>query len=122
MLLAMFYIFKINKKTSTENTTTNNSSNLQPLGSNAAYQKSANQISKEETMFVERESKVGQLLNKLPYQGKNFDINYDISTAVFRVKIRKENEVEGNKEFDQFLKENSINERSWIRNLEITEE
>ncbi len=62
----------------------------------------------------------GQLINKLPYTGSNFYLSFDYSTGYFTLVLNKNNLELGNKEFDDFLLQNSVSDRSWISNLKVT--
>ena len=62
---------------------------------------------------------VGSLIDKLPYYGKNFSIIYDTSINVFFLYLNPSNIAGGNKDFDAFLKQNGIDERSWVENITI---
>lgn len=79
------------------------------------YQTSADQIAKVEAPIIEKEAAVGRLLDLLPYTGENFRMENDYKNAQFIVTIPKTKEEEGNIEFDAFLKQNGVAERSWIR-------
>lgn len=61
---------------------------------------------------------INGLKEKLPYYGENFTILYDKSTDKTKVFIYR-NVSEGEKEFDEFLKQNGVENRSWITNLSI---
>lgn len=79
------------------------------------YQTNASQIVKAEAPIIEKEAAVGRLLDLLPYQGKDFRMESDYKNAQYVVTIPKDKEKEGNAEFDTFLKQNGVAERSWIR-------
>jgi hypothetical protein len=49
-------------------------------------------------------------------------MEYDYKNLNFVVTINKERAVAGNTEFDLFLQQHGINNRTWIRNLNITTE
>lgn len=86
------------------------------------YQESLPKIREEEKEFLRESSQVGVLIQKLPFLGKNFSLTYDITTNQFLVTIGAGQEEEGHRELDQFLKENGIEDRSWLKNLKIAVE
>jgi hypothetical protein len=61
---------------------------------------------------------LGELINKLPHEGNNFALSYDFSRDVFVLTLG-ESENLGNRNFEVFLSENNIEDRSWIENLEV---
>lgn len=65
---------------------------------------------------------VGQLIDKLPYKGANFSISYDINNDIFILVLNQNNAMLANKEFDNFLLQNNIKDRSWISNLVVRQE
>jgi len=65
---------------------------------------------------------VGVLIGKLPYQGTNFSMFYDIKKDIFTVILNSENVAAANKEFDVFLSDNNVQDRSWVLNLVIKRE
>lgn len=66
--------------------------------------------------ILRRDALVGQLLNKLPYSGTNFSLEYNYSNGQF-IATLKTNQEASNKELDDFLKSNQIENRSWLNNL-----
>ena len=62
---------------------------------------------------------VGQLINILPYSGKDFSLSYSFSTNSFTLYLKSGNEGSGNQEFDAFLKKNGIINRSWFNNFNL---
>jgi len=81
------------------------------------YKQKAAQIQQQNQQFNNQEEKVGQLLNKVPYQGTNFKLVFDSSSSEFVVTINQNNKTQGETEFENFLKQNQIEDKSWIRNL-----
>ncbi|GEM_PF-5583773 len=79
------------------------------------YIKSSQEIAKKEEPLVERESMVGQIYEYLPFKGINFRIEHDPQQLKYVITIRRGKEVEGNAEFDAFLKSHGVGDRSWIR-------
>lgn len=61
----------------------------------------------------------GQLINKLPHVGNNFSLSFDFSTGYFTLVLNKNNLDLGNKEFNNFLLQNNVADRSWISNLTV---
>lgn len=84
------------------------------------YLESTEKIASQEKDFLDKESKVTELLKHLPHQGKNFSLSYDFKKLQFNLVLQKGRESEGNVEFNQFLQTYRILDRSWIRNLVIT--
>lgn len=60
---------------------------------------------------------VSNLVNSVPYKGKFFALDYNFNNATFLLTLDKNNLVKANAEFDAYLKENSIANRSWFDNL-----
>ncbi|MBI4004603.1 hypothetical protein HY358_00535 [Candidatus Roizmanbacteria bacterium] len=85
------------------------------------YSQNQTKQNEKDREFFQKEEKVGSLLFIVPYKGVNFSITHDYSIAKFIVIIPKAKEREGNQEFDEFLKKNGVEDRSWIRSnlLEI---
>lgn len=76
-------------------------------------------ISTNDREQIRRDSLVGQLLNKLPYTGTNFSLEYNYSRNQFIVTLKAGQEDAGNKELDAFLLANQIDSESWLNNLAI---
>lgn len=70
-----------------------------------------------EVQTNQQSSDVMSLLNKTPYYGKNFAFFYSYSGNYFTLYVSPNNKVAGNAEFDQFLKQNGVENRSWIYDL-----
>lgn len=105
----------------TQNTQTQTSPTPTPYAEQSeGYKNSTSQINKQSAPLIQHDSAVGTLLNKLPYKGTNFSMSYDFDTNSFVVIINKFNQDEGNKEFDTFLKNNGVMDRSWIKNLNLS--
>lgn len=86
------------------------------------YKESTEKIAREQKEFLDHEAKVAQLLKLLPYQGNNFNLSYDYKKLEFILNIKQDKVTEANNEFNQFLLQNDIENRSWIRNLIILEQ
>lgn len=84
-------------------------------GNSESYRKSTQIIAATEAPILEREKIVGKLQFKMPYKGVNFQIVYDYKLLQYVVTIPNDKISEGNTEFDTFLKQNGIADRSWIR-------
>lgn len=63
-------------------------------------------------------SEISKLIDKAPYSGNYFTFIYDNSEGIFYVYIDPANKEKGNKEFDQYLRENGIPQRSYFTSLE----
>ncbi|MBI2596413.1 hypothetical protein HYW46_06830 [Candidatus Daviesbacteria bacterium] len=68
---------------------------------------------------IDQDSLVGNLLTKLPYKGTNFSLDYSYNSLQFILTLNTQNKDLGNKEFDQFLLQNQILDRSWLKYLTI---
>lgn len=86
-----------------------------PVTSNTPEALPKNQIVDQEQL--NRDSKVGQLIHQLPYSGQFFTMDYSFSSNQFVVTIQQGQESQSNQELDLFLKQNGIENRSWIKNL-----
>ncbi len=75
--------------------------------------------STQDELLRNQGEKVAQLIKKLPYTGGNFTFNYNFDTNKFTLTLKKGQETAGNLEFNNFLKANQIQDRSWITNLII---
>jgi hypothetical protein len=60
------------------------------------------------------------LIEKTPYIGKNFSFYYSFSNDQFTVYINNKNFKAGEEEFENFLKQNGVDDKSWITNLVTT--
>lgn len=70
--------------------------------------------------ITRKESLVGNLLDKAPYNGKNFSFYYSYEKSEFVLYLPTTTQVAGNQEFDAFLKQNGVESRTWIRHLTVT--
>lgn len=68
----------------------------------------------------EKAEEISRLIDKTPYQGAFFSFTYDLNTALFTVNIDPANESEGEKEFNKFLNQNGIPNKSYIIGLKTT--
>lgn len=83
------------------------------------YNQSVRKIQEEEKQAIYESSQVGKLLDILPYTGTNFSLSYSYSKNVFTLVLNGQNQSLGNAEFDRFLQQQGIQNRSWIKNLVI---
>lgn len=81
-----------------------------PAGSGVEFDKTEDEADKSEF--------VGELLTKLPYEGRNFSLHYSYARNVFTLYINPSFQNEGNLEFDTFLKTNGIDSRALLGDLE----
>lgn len=79
------------------------------------YTRSDDQKEKDRRAFL-----VGQLIKVLPYSGVNFTLNFDYSNDSFILSLDKNKIDEANSELNLFLSQNSIESKSWIRNLIVS--
>ncbi len=75
-------------------------------------------VSKEDQQVLAQDSKVAQLIKKLPFQGKYFKLEYSFSGNVFILTFNRNQEVLANNEFAIFLKDNQILSESWLQKLQ----
>src|SRR3989344_2921997 len=66
------------------------------------------EIYRDEGEGFEKGEEISRLIDKLPYIGTFFSLAYDFDTALFYVYINPDNESGGNREFNEFLKQNGI--------------
>lgn len=91
-----------------------------PLSSGGPLPDHTYSYSSEADILVRQQGeKVSQLIKKLPYIGNNFSLSYSFSTNKFTLVLKKDQETAGNQEFDSFLNDNQIQNRSWFNNLII---
>lgn len=79
-------------------------------------------ITPEDEVKILNSEKVGQLINKLPYQTQNFSLEYDFSENTFVYWYKKGRKELADEEFLSFLKENGIESQDWLTNLVIQSE
>lgn len=89
------------------------------------YQQSAEYLEEQRKMDLtiapenEKSTKAGLLLEKVPYKGKLFTFDYSTDDLAFKVILDSSQVLEANQEFDAFLKQNGIEDKSWLRDLKI---
>ncbi len=76
-----------------------------------------NPITKGQQSQQDKGVSAGNLLNKLPYRGKNFSLYYSYAKNEFTLYINPSNKDAGNKEFEEFLTSNGGLTRNWFNNL-----
>ena len=79
-------------------------------------------ITPEIEMKISHDEKVGQLIKKLPYQTKNFSLEYDFSENKFIYWYKVGKKDIADTEFLRFLTENGIEKQEWLTNLVIQSE
>lgn len=67
-----------------------------------------------------RSAAVYALVSQIPIKGKDFSLYYSFKGDVFILYINPSQKELGNKEFDDYLKRNGVNDRSWMENLFTT--
>ncbi len=71
---------------------------------------------------IDQDTKIGQLIKKLPHRSENFSLVYDIDTNSFIAELSPTRRAQANRELDQFLEENGIMDRDWLYNLSIKQQ
>lgn len=90
-----------------------------PAGS-ISFPEDFNTASPEDIKKAKESYLVGQLIPALPHHGTNFSLYYDFSKNQFILYLNPFATSEGSVEFDAFLKQNGVEDRSWIENLTST--
>lgn len=75
--------------------------------------------SMDEQTELKKNGILGNLISKLPYNGVYFSFVFDFSKNSFVLRLDKNNITKGNSNFDVFLKNNSIQDRTWFDNLSV---
>lgn len=78
------------------------------------YKKSVEEISAADKSYHESRQRVAKLINKLPYSGNGFRLEYNISNNQFIVTIKG---AKGEEEFAAFLNQNGIMDKALLDNL-----
>ena len=73
--------------------------------------------SQNEQIELDKQSKLGDLINVLPHQESYFGLVYDFDKSVFVLSLSKTNIQQGNTDFDLFIKSHGFKDRSWFTNL-----
>lgn len=99
------------------NTTSVPTSNPKQLESSSEYKDSVKKIADKNKTALQRDATVASLLSILPYKGAHFTFTYSYKTNEFTLVVDKSNRALGSQEFDKWLKEHKVDNRSWIKNL-----
>lgn len=83
------------------------------------YQDFQNNVKLTEAPELERRKKSGALLDVIPFKGKLFTFDYDYKKGAYKVTFSKDNVLEANNEFNSWLKEHEIEDKSLLFNLQI---
>jgi len=86
-------------------------------GNTTHYQKTFEQSDASQKSRLQHDTLVAKLLHKLPYSQKEFSLTYDFQTNEFYLTLH--DTTHGNTAFNAFLKQNGIQDRSWIQNLVV---
>lgn len=62
---------------------------------------------------------VSALIEKLPYQGTDFSLSYNFADDSFLLSLDATNQAQGETEFENFLKQNGVLDKSWLQNLSV---
>lgn len=65
---------------------------------------------------------ITDLTKKLPYKSTYFSLSYDPSTFQYTLTFDKNHQVEGNKQFDDFLTSQGISNRDGFKKLKIVQQ
>lgn len=76
--------------------------------------------SSEDEQTRERGIKVSQLIDKMPANGTYYRAKFDFPNNTFILSIEKNHKQQGNDEFDQFLKQNGVDNRGWLPHLAVS--
>lgn len=118
------YIYGINRKTNPSPAQPIQIFNRQPTPTPLSNKPQAGRAYQKFTPAdidqLNKDTATGSLLNKLPYKGVNFSFVYYYEINRFTLVLKQGAEQQGNEEFDRWLKDNGINDRSWFRNLDVT--
>ena len=83
------------------------------------YTRRAAEVAKEELPQLQRDDAVSKFMDTLPYSGTYIQVTYTLSTNVIAVTMPQENLDAANKEFDELLRRNNIQDKNWIVDLVI---
>ncbi len=73
-------------------------------------------LTEEDREEINKDALVGKLLKRLPYEGKDFILSYSYRKNTFTANLRASKEVVARQELVGFLKENQIEDTSWLNN------
>src|SRR3989338_4885686 len=71
-------------------------------------------LTESDKIRIKQEEAVSQLIKKIPFEGANFYLEYSFKAGEFTLTLNRDNLAAANQEFDQFLKDNGVAERSWF--------
>ncbi len=77
----------------------------------------AQTIAPSAQQLLDKDTLIGNLIQNLPHVGVSFNLEYDYATNVFTVNLSKNNLTQANEEFDNYLKQNQVENRNWLYNL-----
>lgn len=126
----LFYLLRSTRKLSTQQSTTNitpsitgvkvpNKGQEQYMNIDDNYYNANKKMLEETKDQAYRSSKVGGLLDRVPHSGKLFTFEYSYQTGKFTVTLLKGQLPQANAEFDAWLKENGVQDQSWIQKLDV---
>ncbi len=116
IILFVFFVFFVLRTVFFLLTPPNNSQRVINEGNGTGASEETTPQGKE---ITRRESLVGGLIDKTPFNGKNFSFYYSYSKSEFILYVSPTQQASGNQEFDAFLRQNGV-QRSWIRHLVTT--
>ncbi len=81
------------------------------------------QISQDDKIRINQQYAISRLTTKLPYKGKDFSLSFSYNSANFLLTLNQNNLTAANSGFDDYLRQNGIQDRYWFNNsLIITSE
>lgn len=83
------------------------------------YKRGQEKIDEQEKEYMYQSSKAGELLDRIPYEGQSFSLDYDYATFEYVLTVSKKNQAQGIIEFEEYLKENEIEDSSWLKHLRM---
>lgn len=75
-------------------------------------------VAPTESIQVEESTRVGALLGIVPYQGEYFSLDYNYDTFNYVLTLQRDFLEQGDEEFDEFLKDNGISDRTSLGTFE----
>jgi len=80
-------------------------------------------LNQNDKIQLNQQSLVSRLITTLPYRGKAFSLEFSFNSGKFLLILNQKDLTAANSEFDNYLKQNGIQDRSWFgNNLIITSE
>ena len=83
------------------------------------YKKNAANTHLTEAPQLKKDAAVGSLYAKLPHTGNYFSFYFNYTTGQFVLILNKAHAQEGTDNFKAFLKDNGVEDVSWIKNLTV---